>query len=67
MTDAIERLEVKIAYLESANSELSDVVFRQQKEIDALRDRLTMLTTRIEELRSKATDWTPEEEKPPHY
>lgn len=66
MTDAIERLEVKIAFLESANAELSDVVYRQQQEIDAMREKLTALTSRLDELRNKS-EWTQEDEKPPHY
>lgn len=66
MSDAIERVEVKIAFLESANAELSDVVYRQQQEIDALRERLASLTTRFEELRSKP-EWTSQDERPPHY
>jgi SlyX protein len=67
MTDAIERLEVKIAFLESANAELSDVVYRQQREIDALRERMASLVARFEELRNKPTEWATQDEKPPHY
>jgi uncharacterized coiled-coil protein SlyX len=67
MNDIIERLEIKVAYLESANGELSDVVYRQQKEIDTLRDRLNALLGRFEEAQAKMREWTAEEEKPPHY
>jgi SlyX protein len=67
MNDIIERLEIKVAYLESANGELSDVVYRQQKEIDTLRDRLNALLGRFEEAQAKIQEWTAEEEKPPHY
>ena len=38
-TEAIERLEMKIAYLERANNELSDVVYRQQREIQGLQGK----------------------------
>ena len=31
--EALERIETKIAFLESANAELSDVVYRQKKEL----------------------------------
>jgi len=66
-TDQLERLEIKVAFLESANSELSDVVYRQQKELEALRERMTALVDRFEEAQSKPPEWTAEEEKPPHY
>jgi SlyX protein len=66
-SDAIERIETKIAFLESANLELSDVVYRQQQEISALRARLDALTQRIEAAQTPDTLRPPEEEKPPHY
>ena len=66
-SDAIERIETKIAFLESANAELSDVVYRQQQEIAALRARLDALTQRIEAAQTPETPRTPEEERPPHY
>jgi uncharacterized coiled-coil protein SlyX len=34
--EALEQLETKIAFLEHANAELSDVVTRRQRDIDAL-------------------------------
>ena len=66
-SDAIERIETKIAFLESANVELSDVVYRQQQEIAALRARLDALTQRIEAAQTPDTVRTAEEERPPHY
>ncbi len=65
--DAIERIELKIAYLESANSELSDMVYRQQQELARLQARLGVLTDRFEEAQTKPHEWTAAEEKPPHY
>ena len=62
-----EQLELKIAYLEQANQELSDVVYRQQGELDALRDRLKLLAARIEESAQPQRPYTEEEERPPHY
>jgi uncharacterized coiled-coil protein SlyX len=67
MHETLERLEIKIAFLEAANGELSDVVYRQQKEIDALRERMVSLLGQFEEFQTKQRDWTPQEEKPPHY
>jgi SlyX protein len=66
-TEIVERLELKIAYLERANSELSDVVYRQQREIDDLREQLRLLKERFEAFRDRPTPYTPEQEKPPHY
>lgn len=65
--DAIERLELKIAYLERANQELSDVVYRQQQEIEELRVRLATLAARVDAIKAGETTYTPEQEKPPHY
>ena len=67
MNEAIERLEIKIAFLEAANVELSDAVYRQQKELDALRERIAQLVNRFDELANKPGEWTAEEEIPPHY
>lgn len=66
-----ERIELKIAYLESANQAVSDVVYRQQREIDALRERVGMLADRLESLLTVATGedsaMDPAAERPPHY
>lgn len=66
-SDAIERIEIKIAFLESANVELSDVVYRQQQEIGALRARLDALAQRLDAAQSPETPRSAEEERPPHY
>jgi SlyX protein len=67
-TEALEQVETKIAFLEQANAELSDVVTRQQRDIDALRDQIAALAARIQALReSDATPRTAEDERPPHY
>jgi uncharacterized coiled-coil protein SlyX len=65
--ERLERLELKLAYLEQANQELSDVVYRQQQELEDLRARLAVLTTRIEAVKAGETHYTPEQERPPHY
>src|SRR3979490_1660824 len=66
-SDAIERLETKIAFLESANVELSDVVYRQSQEIQWLSARLDALAQRVAAAQTPETVRTPEEERPPHY
>jgi SlyX protein len=67
MQGKIEQIEIKIAYLEQANAELSDVVYRQQQELDALRARLLAITTKLDTAQASPTTYKPEDEKPPHY
>jgi uncharacterized coiled-coil protein SlyX len=45
---------------------LSDVVFRQHREIEALRARIDALVDRFEAAQSSEPAG-PEEERPPHY
>lgn len=65
--DTLEHIESKIAFLERANTELSDVVFRQQRELAALREQLTALATRLDSTQPEATKYSLEDERPPHY
>lgn len=68
MSDAaIERLELKIAYLESANQELSDIVYRQQRDIDNLRAQMSVHQRQLDAWRSEQSDAAPVDERPPHY
>ncbi len=64
--EVLERLELKIAYLERANHDLSDVVYRQQRELDELRAKLVAFSGRVYELLHQQPH-TDEEERPPHY
>jgi SlyX protein len=66
-TERLEQIEIRIAYLEQANAQLSDMVIRQQQELETLRTRLTTQLARIEAAQAQATEYTDEEEKPPHY
>jgi SlyX protein len=65
-TETGEKLELKIAYLENANQELSDMVYRQQQDIDRLKAELQALTGRVDSIKVEP-EYTLEEEKPPHY
>lgn len=67
MSDRLDQLEVKIAFLEQANAQLGDLVYAQRQEIEALKERLGVLVGRLEAAQSQTTAWTPEDEKPPHY
>lgn len=64
---AMEHIESKIAFLERANMELSDVVYRQQQELEELRARLSALVTQLESLKSEDFGDAAEQERPPHY
>jgi uncharacterized coiled-coil protein SlyX len=63
----VEQIEFKIAFLERANQELSDVVFRQQSEIAALAERLRVVSEQVDGFKAKGTPYTEAEERPPHY
>jgi uncharacterized coiled-coil protein SlyX len=65
--DTVERLEIKIAFLEGAMNELSDVVFKQQREIAALNEGIAMLSSRFDTIKATEPGYTSEEERPPHY
>ena len=67
MTDRLATIEEKLAHLERAVNELSDVVARQQKELDRATDRHQRL---IDKLATMESDWgssSTADEKPPHY
>jgi uncharacterized coiled-coil protein SlyX len=66
-TGSIERIETRIAYLERANAELSDVVFRQHRDIEALRERIAALALRMQARDSDLPAPSPQDERPPHY
>jgi uncharacterized coiled-coil protein SlyX len=64
--ETLERLELKLAFLERASQELSDVVYRQQQEIAGLRLQVAELVNRIETIRSEPAN-AADDERPPHY
>lgn len=66
--EGLERIELKIAFLERANNELSDVVYRQQQELAALSEKVAALAGRLEAAKvGEQTPYTLEDERPPHY
>jgi SlyX protein len=66
LEDSLERMQSKIAYLEQAMTELSDVVFRQHQEIQALQGQLKAVKDRLAGA-SFGEARTIEQERPPHY
>ena len=65
--ESLERIQTKIAFLESAAAELSDVVYRQQMEIQALTAQLKALASRLSGAQPDDATRTLEQERPPHY
>ena len=62
-------LETKLAYQEDSQRQLSDVVARQQQQIDTLEAALRALIERVNSLsvqQGEAKD-APADEVPPHY
>ena len=64
---ALEKIELKIAFLENAYQELSDVVYRQQREIEALQFQLGISQRQLDEMKAEQATPRPEDERPPHY
>lgn len=66
--ERFEQLEEKLAYIEMANAELGEEIFRQQKEIDALTKAHRTMLERIEVLQDTAAEGgAGQGERPPHY
>jgi SlyX protein len=66
--DRLEALESKCAHLERAVQELSDVVYRQQQQLDRALARNQELARQIESLETAAeAAGGPRSEIPPHY
>ena len=59
-------LDMRIAHLERGLQELSDVIVRQQKEIDRVAERNQVLAQRLAALQ-ECDDGLNLEERPPHY
>lgn len=60
-----QRLETRVAYQEKELAELNDVVFQQQRALDALGQQVKKMSEQLREL-----GWTGDDSKdqrPPHY
>jgi SlyX protein len=66
VNERIDTLEFKVAHLERALQELSDVVYRQQRELYSLRDRNQRLLEQVQQLEERGGDPN-RVEIPPHY
>ena len=66
MSDQSIEIEIKLAHLEQALNEMSDVVYAQQASIDALELKGEALRQRVI-LAESGGDADQADEKPPHY
>jgi len=64
--ERFETVEFKLAHLERAVQELSDVVYRQQQQIDAALAMNQRLRDQLQDLEGRTPDAAPVE-IPPHY
>jgi len=62
----LETVEFKLAHLERATQELSDVLYRQQQQLDAVHAAQQRLRAQVEEIDGRMDDASPVE-IPPHY
>jgi len=65
-SDRLDTVEFKLAHLERAVQELSDVVYRQQQQLDAALAMNQHLRQQLQEIDGRASDTSPVE-IPPHY
>ena len=65
--ERLEALEFKLAHLERGLQELSDVVLRQQQDLDRLVQRNQQLLEQLENLRQEDEEKKDPYEVPPHY
>ena len=67
MSPRLDAIEEKLAHLERAVNELSDVVARQQKDLERALERNQRLIDKLAALESDSGPSSTAEEKPPHY
>ena len=66
--ERFQSLEEKLAFVEMANAEMGEEIFRQQQEIELLTKAHQMLLQRVESLQDTAgRDNEDNNERPPHY
>ncbi len=65
-SERLDAVEFKLAHLERAVQELSDVVYRQQQQLDAALAMNQHLRRQLHEIEGRASD-TSAVEIPPHY
>jgi len=67
MQDRITDIEIKLAHMEQAVNELSDVLYKQQALIERLEAGYENLRQRVNSGGEAGASPDPVDEKPPHY
>ena len=67
MNEELERVEIKVSYLEAQVAELNEVIIEQQKSIDSLTLKLLQAEKKIEDLIEEVGSPTRSNRKPPQY
>ncbi len=65
--DRLVEIETKITFQENTIKDLSDTVYNQQKQIDALCETLKQLIDQIKDSSIISPGGNLKDEKPPHY
>lgn len=67
MENAVEKVEIKVSYLEAEVAELNEVIIAQQKNYDALAVEVEALKKKVRDLIEEAGDGDRPSRRPPHY
>jgi uncharacterized coiled-coil protein SlyX len=67
MQDRLTEIEIKLAHVEQALTELSDVLYQQQGYITQLEANYENLRQRVQSGGEGSANTGPEDDKPPHY
>jgi len=67
MDERLIEIETKVAYQEHTISELNDVIYRQQQQIDQLERICKALTDRMQDMAESVGSDKGGHERPPHY
>lgn len=63
----LDEVEAKLAHQEVAVSDLNDVIYRQQKQLDQLEARYQRLLQRLQQLEDSSDKDVRYDAPPPHY
>ena len=66
MEERLDELEIKVAYQDDTLAQLNEVIIRQQRELDRLKQALLEMREQVQGL-SATVARKPEDELPPHY
>lgn len=69
LKERIAELEMRESFHEDTLNTLNETIIEQQRMIDRLHNSMTLLAERLKEQsdRGEGEQYTPEQERPPHY